>query len=124
MHASLLCQHMMILCADCLSMGLQAPPAKDDVHVPAPFPDGAASEDALGARIVNATSSGAHYQSIEQVGLQPTCCTASGGQEPPKGHNQRALSCRMETLAQGLAAGHCKAGPWCPQAASGKPQRR
>ena len=54
---------------------MQATVAKDDVPVPAPFPDGAASEDALGVTVVSASSSGAQYQSIEQVYLQPTCCS-------------------------------------------------
>ena len=50
---------------------MQASLPRDDVSVPAPFPHGAASEDALGVRFVTASSSGAQYQSIEQVYLQP-----------------------------------------------------
>ena len=56
-----------------LQVCTQASLAKDDVPVPAPFPDSAASEDALGIRFVSASSSGAQYQSIEQVRLQCTC---------------------------------------------------
>lgn len=61
-------------------MGMQASPVRDDVPVPAPFPaNGAASEDALGVKVVGASSSGAHYQSIEQVCLQLRSAAAPEG---------------------------------------------
>ena len=48
-------------------MHVQAVPAGDDIPVPAPFPSGVSSEDALGVTVQGAEAGSANYQSISQV---------------------------------------------------------